>query len=424
MRGARARVPLVAAALGLAGALASTLLLFHAATGALERTLEARLRGAGEAAALLLSPTRTDDATLAALLHANALDGAFVLDRELTVLADAHGGSGRRAGLLRVDPALVERALAGEVTVASSWEVGELEVATAYFPLRGEAGAAHTVLALEAGKAFVQARRDVRRAAWTGVALAVLGAGALAVAAARFAGAEHQRRETAARAARGEALARMAAMAAHEIRNPLGVIRGTVELMRERRAGQLSARDEDALSDVLSEVERLRGLTEDLLVLSSDRPLATGRVDVRVLLTEAARALEVAFPSVRVRVPAEELPALEGDAGRLRQVLLNLMTNAAQAQGGAGEVELRAQVRPSTLALKVCDRGPGVPEEVRARLFEPFVSGRSDGNGLGLALSRRLVERHGGTLRLLPGEGAGAVFELTLPLPARARAEE
>jgi signal transduction histidine kinase len=203
-------------------------------------------------------------------------------------------------------------------------------------------------------------------------------------------------------------------MAAHEIRNPLTVISGTVELMQLRSSTSLSERDRAALKDVLGEVDRLRRLTEDLLDLAADRPLARARLDVGRILDEAARAAEAAFPQVRVRRALPPLPPVEGDAARLRQVFANLLTNAAQAQRD-GELDLVASSREASVVVEVRDNGPGISPEVRAKLFDPFVTGKANGTGLGLAISRRIVERHGGSLQLLQDGRPGATFEVRLP---------
>jgi two-component system OmpR family sensor kinase len=412
----RLLIPLSAALLGLAGALGAALVLYRAGTAALEEMLGARLRAAGESAALLAASHPPDAAQLRALMEVNALDGAYCVTRELAVSADATGPARRRVDLLRTDAAEVARALAGEPRIARGYHLGELEVMAGYFPLRSETGTVNAVLVLEAGRAFTQARASLTRALGVGSGLALVGALALGLVAARWARDARERQEAAARAAQGEALTKMAAMAAHEIRNPLSVIRGTVELMIERAGAALSPRDRTGLEDVLGEVERLRRLTEDLMDLSADRPLASESVLPELLLEEAARATEAAFPGIRVKVSVNgSLSSFEGDARRLRQVFANLLQNAAQAQG-QGEVRLVAGVDGGQLVVRVEDDGPGVPAAVRARLFDPFITGKQNGTGLGLALCRRLVERHGGTLRLVPESRQGSTFEVRLPV--------
>lgn len=397
------RLSLAAAALALLGAAGATIFLHRAADDAVARVLDERLRGAGESAALLLGAPQPSSKRLRDLLAANALDGAYLLGSDLRVLEDATGEAGRPADLLRVDPDRVRAAFAGAESVARSWSMGELPVATGYFPIRS-GGAVTAVLALEAGQPFAVARVRLRRARDAALALSLLVAAALAWVAARLGRAQQ-------REARAETMRRMAAMAAHEIRNPLGIIRGTIELMRERAA--LEPRDRAALDDVLGEVERLRRLTEDFLDLGADRPLSLLPLDPGALLRDCAAALEAQFREVRVRCEVPPLPRVLGDPGRLRQVFANLLANAAQAQR-AGEIELRANSEGRQVRVRVHDLGPGIPAEVRKRLFDPFVTTKEGGTGLGLAIARRLVQRHGGTLALVPG-GPGTVFEVCLP---------
>src|SRR5512142_3536843 len=272
---------------------------------------------------------------------------------------------------------------------------------------RGQGGV-QAVLALEAGKAFSAARAGLQRALLLGLLLSCAGALAIFTVAARARRSERRAREAAERAARGEAVARMASGVAHEIRNPLGIIRGAVELVREREGTQLHPRDRERLDDVLGEVERLRSLTEDFLDLSSDRPLEEAFVDLAALADEAARGSRTLHPELDVFVSVTA-PPVRADPRRLRQVFANLLTNAAQA--GARRVEIRGASRGGAVGVIVADDGPGVPPDLRARLFDPFATGRSGGTGLGLAVSRQLVERHGGTLELLDAAAAGgAVF--------------
>jgi signal transduction histidine kinase len=409
----RAFAPLAAALLGLAGSLGATLFLYTAAVAALDRVLEERLHGAGETAAELLAHGEATPEALRAIMAANRLEGAYVLAPTLRVVADATGVAPAPADLLRVDGARAAQAFAGRASVAFAFAMGDLNVATGYFPVRAPDGSVPFVLALEAGQSFADARTRVRRAMWTGVALSLLGALALAAVARQWARGEEQRRHVAERAARGDALARMAAMAAHEIRNPIGIIRGAVELVQERAGERLGANDREALADVIGEVERLRRLTQDFLDLAREPALTKAPTDLAEIAGDAARGLARTYPAVTVML---EVPALvlEADAARLRQVLGNLLVNAAEA--GARHVAVRSEVDGGFAHVLVRDDGPGVEPGLHDRLFDPFATGRANGTGLGLAISRRIAERHGGWLALVSSAGPGATFDLRLPL--------
>jgi signal transduction histidine kinase len=204
----------------------------------------------------------------------------------------------------------------------------------------------------------------------------------------------------------------MASMVAHEVRNPLGVIRGAVDLVRARSGAALAARDDEALRDVLGEVERLRRLTEDFLDLSREPRLESASLDLGALAEEAVQGSARAH-GLEVAIDVPHLLVV-GDPVRLRQVFVNLLANAAQA--GARRIDVRGAAQDGTASVEVRDDGPGVPPELAERIFDPFTSGRRDGTGLGLAVSRRIVERHGGELRLVADAGPGATFELRIPL--------
>jgi len=397
----RIALPLFAALLVLLGSGLAAQSLHRAANAALARVTEERLRGAGATAARTLEMPGMTAAQpwLRAVMEANGLEGAFIVGPDLVVLADATGPTGSRVDLLRVDVPKVRRALAGESTVALGWELGETKVATAYLPLKGPRGSVDRVLLLEGGEAMARRQKDLDRALVLAWILSAFAALAIAALTGQWVRTEGRRQALVARAAQGEAIARLGAMVAHEIRNPLTVISGNIELMRERDRGRLTRRDTEALDDFLD--------------LSAERPLSGACIEVGPLLQEAARPWQENGLAVEVTAPGGL--RLFGDYRRLRQVLLNLLVNAAQA--GARRVQMQATADRGRVRVEVRDDGKGIPSAVRKRLFEPFVSSKPRGTGLGLVVSRRIVERQGGTLALLSGEARKTAFCIELPQP-------
>jgi signal transduction histidine kinase len=224
-------------------------------------------------------------------------------------------------------------------------------------------------------------------------------------------------------ALRAEQLAwmgRMAASIAHEIRNPLMAIKLLIQTAGERPGGpHLRPRDFQVLEEEIARLEQIVAGFLDFARPPRPHPQA---VDV---VAAAAAALESIRPkaesqNVALRLDGGELPlVVQVDPNQLRQVLLNLLFNALEAQPDGGEIEVSVRLDRLTPAqphwlLSVADRGPGLPE-VGERIFEPFVSTKESGLGLGLSICRRIAEMHGGTLTAENRPGGGAVFTLRLP---------
>lgn len=210
----------------------------------------------------------------------------------------------------------------------------------------------------------------------------------------------------------------LVASVSHELRSPLTRLGVSLEMAAD---GELAA---DArrkhLADVADDVADLGALVDDLLLASklelADFPLVPEPLDLARLLAEVAERYE------RVRVACAAPLAVLGDVRLLRRVVTNLVDNALRASPESEPVEIATAARGGVAEIAVRDHGPGVPKGERERIFEPFYrpdpsrSRQSGGAGLGLAIARRIVERHGGTLTADAASGGGARFLLTLPL--------
>lgn len=209
-------------------------------------------------------------------------------------------------------------------------------------------------------------------------------------------------------------IGKMSAVLAHEIRNPLGTIKGFVQLAAERAGASVNS----LLEPVLAETTRLENLVNDLLLYgrppSPDfRPSRWS--EIRDPLLADAAAL-IAGRGIRFETAGQD-GEWQTDPGLLRQALLNLIRNAVEAAADSegAEVRLEFERDGSAVVISVRDNGPGIPDEVRARLFEPFFTTKAFGTGLGLSITRRLAGSLGGTFDLKPSRPRGAVAVLRFP---------
>jgi len=200
----------------------------------------------------------------------------------------------------------------------------------------------------------------------------------------------------------------------HELRNPLGVIETSLFILK----GRPLASDERAakhLDRIGEQVVLANRIVSDLLDMIRDRPLKREALRLDEVWKDALTSVH---EPVGVSIRAEgltELPTLQGDPGQMRQVFVNLLENAVQAVGETGTVVLKASRVPDAVELVLEDSGPGVSESIRRRIFEPLMTTKARGIGLGLPLVKRILERHGGSIAYAPREGHGARFVLRLP---------
>lgn len=221
-------------------------------------------------------------------------------------------------------------------------------------------------------------------------------------------------------------LGQLAGFIGHELRNPLAVMETSLHLLTRR----LKSDDEHVLRHLKrlgEQVDTSGNIISDLIELARDQPLSRAEVDVRSMLEEALEPEELAQAGITLSLDvASDLPAARLDAKQVQRLVANLATNAAQAMDqveGARTLRVRATRDQDALVLQVSDTGPGIAEEVRHRLFEPLTTTRAKGLGLGLALCRRIAEKHDGEIRA-ENTPDGATFEVRLRYAFAAQAAE
>ncbi len=213
------------------------------------------------------------------------------------------------------------------------------------------------------------------------------------------------------------ALGQLAAAIAHEVRNPLGVIRSAAQGIGE----SLTSDDRDtrrACAFITDEIDRLNGVITALLAFA--RPLKLDRrpTSVAAMLERATQlvARELAGRTLELRAhPPHDALAIEADADLATQALVDLLLNAAAVSPPGADIEVDTRVELDAVTIAVVDHGPGVPVELRERIFEPFFTTKPEGTGLGLAVARQIAVAHGGRLCVEAAAAGGSRFSLVLP---------
>jgi signal transduction histidine kinase len=218
------------------------------------------------------------------------------------------------------------------------------------------------------------------------------------------------------------ALGQMAAGLAHEIRNPLGGI-GLHASVLEREVADRPGSQRLA-QRIREGVRTLDRLVTDVLSFAQEGHLDVANTPLSVVVAESINHSQLAAAEARVSLVVDEAddPIVRGDAARLRQVLVNLILNAVEATGAGGHVTVRVSQAKEAGGAELCvsDDGPGIAPEDLERIFNPFVTTKSTGTGLGLSIVHRIIEAHGGGIRVQSTPGRGATFIVWLPLASSA----
>jgi len=212
-------------------------------------------------------------------------------------------------------------------------------------------------------------------------------------------------------------LGQFAAGLAHELRNPLGSIVGSIDLLAQ---GTMFSQEDRVLCDIIArETRRLDHLVDDMLTLCRPRLPAVATIDLArlaqeivILASRSGRGLDVC--------PYYEGPEhgvyIKADGDQLRQVLWNLVRNGTQVSTAGDSLRVSVIENETFVRLEVNDRGPGIPKEMKSSIFEPFFTGRTHGIGIGLAVVKRIIEDHGWSIDVTSREGSGTTFQVCIPI--------
>ncbi|HKT50961.1 MAG TPA: ATP-binding protein [Candidatus Angelobacter sp.] len=238
-----------------------------------------------------------------------------------------------------------------------------------------------------------------------------------------------QAQEEARRAERLAALGQLSAGLAHEIRNPLGVIKGSAEILSQKLSGG------DELAKELSgyiytEVNRLSALVGRFLDFARPSQLNVRPENLPDLLEKCLKTVADQGATVGIKIVREYAPSLPRvmiDSELCEQVFTNLISNACEAMSEGGQLTIRAQAgktageREPEVAVEIADTGPGIPAEIKEQVFNPFFTTKKSGVGLGLAIVSKIVDAHGGTVKLVNAPDRGACFRVTIPAESGSR---
>jgi PAS domain S-box-containing protein len=212
------------------------------------------------------------------------------------------------------------------------------------------------------------------------------------------------------------AVGSLAAGVAHEINNPTAIIRGNGEILLRKLSAEASGREE--IGEIVKNTERISRITQNLLIFAREQVINPEEVQVNHLLLDILAQVphQVACGDVEfVREFARDLPPLAGDKVKLRQVLNNLVLNALQAMEGKGTLTVGSRRHEEMIEMSVMDSGPGIPDDLKGRIFNPFFTTKRTGTGLGLSVSYGIVRAMGGSIDVESTPGAGATFIVRLP---------
>jgi two-component system sensor kinase FixL len=209
-------------------------------------------------------------------------------------------------------------------------------------------------------------------------------------------------------------LGEMAAVVAHEVKNPIAGIRGALQVITSRMPAD--QRDRTVLLDIITRLDALNRIVQDMLMFARPRALRKEPILLGVLLSDTASMIERDPGMLNLEIGIAGSAEITGDRELLQVVFQNILMNAAQAMDGRGRIEVTITHSDGRCRIAVADRGPGMPAEVREKAFDAFFTTKHRGTGLGLPIARRAVEAHGGAIHIDVPDTGGTTVSVELPV--------
>lgn len=369
---------------------------------------------------------RTSDFPLLTdVMRENGLFNVFIVNEGLEYLANARDPAliGDTDPALELDATEILSAFSGIPTRSRLYAAGGNYLAAAYAPLENADGIVFAVIGAEADARFFSAIRGFRNSMLLINALSLVAILATVLVFVSLARHALRVEQAAARANTLAMMGQMSGAVAHEIKNPLGIIRAAAERLQHRYDPPPAE-----LEYIREEVDRLNRIVTNYLSVGSRagrlsetggrRPVAEDeRVDLAEVMKDVLTSVahDTAGKGIRVEAQLVGLPEVAGSRLELRQVILNLVLNAIQAQPSGGAIRITGRADGARVAIEVADQGPGIQKAELGQVFEPFFTTREKGSGLGLFVVRRIVEAHRGKVGIRSEVGKGTVVEVTLP---------